>query len=740
MKNAVVMFLLLLLLGLETSCLARDNDSEEKKSSVLGSLIQGRSSYTKEMVLGNILSGALENMHLTKKKINDDLSEKAFKLYLERIDYGKQFLLEKEVSGLEDFDETFDDQVRSGKLDITKATRKILNPRIKMIQAYVEKLLKKPFDLKRKDTLETDPKKREFLSSLDELKERWRKMLKFEVLNRVLEMKDEQEGKGDKTAKAEKNKKKGKNKDQKKDKKEILTLKQMEVKAREKVANSYKKIFKRLLDEKRSDELDKFYNSITRVYDPHTHYLIPEEKEDFDIDMSGQLQGIGALLREEGSYIKVERIIPGSASWKGKELRAEDIILSVGQGSEDPVDIVDMSLRDAVKLIRGKKGTEVRLTVKRPDGSTKVISIIRDIVVIEESYAKSSILEHDKLGLKIGYIHLPKFYRDFSSKSNKNCSDDVRKEVIRLKKENVQGIVLDLRNNGGGALEDARIMSGLFIDRGPIVQVKAHTGATEVLEDKNPNIEFDKPLIVLVNRFSASASEILAAAMQDYGRAVIVGSGAHTHGKGTVQAVIDLDGYISPMARSYSPLGALKITIQMFYRVTGGSTQFKGVTPDIVLPDPFAYMDTGEKSLDHAIPYNQVKKVEYNKWNKFSYNFKDLKKKSEKRVAKSKKFKKISDSVEWFKDRKEKSKRTISLKAMISDREDVNKKNEEFKNDDEIKSLKVSSFIKAKDEVSKEKKEEFEKTLRKDPVLEETMFIFDDIFKDKKISLSVSNL
>ena len=728
-KNVAVIFPLVLLFSISTSSFGQ-SETEDNKSSVLGSLIKGRASYTKEMVLGNILSGALENMHLTKKKIDDDLSEKAFKLYLERVDYGKQFLLKKEVSKLESFDEELDDQVRSGNLTLTLETRKILKPRIQMVEAYVQELLKKPFDLEQKDKFQTDPKKREFLSSESELKDRWRKMLKYEVLNRVLEMKDEQEGKGEKTAEKKKDKKNNK------DKKEKLTLAQMEIKAREKVAKSYQKIFKRLLDEKRSDELDKFYNSITRVYDPHTHYLIPEEKEDFDIDMSGQLQGIGALLREEGSYIKVERIIPGSASWKGKELMAEDIILSVGQGEEDPVDIVDMSLRDAVKLIRGPKGTEVRLTVKRPDGSTKVIPIIRDIVVIEEAYAKSSILQHDKLGLKIGYIHLPKFYRDFSNSSNKNCSEDVRQEIIRLKKENVQGIVLDLRNNGGGALEDARIMSGLFINKGPIVQVKAHTGAREVLKDTNPKIEFNRPLVILVNRFSASASEIVAAAMQDYGRAVIVGAGPHTHGKGTVQAVIDLDGYVSPMARSYSPLGALKITIQMFYRITGGSTQFKGVSPDIVLPDPFAYMDTGEKSLDHAIPYNQVEEVSYDKWDKYQYNLKMLKENSSKRVEKSKRFKKISDSVEWFNDRKEKSERVLSLNAMIKDREEVNKKNEEFKNDEEIQELKVTSFIKVTDDVTKEKKEEFEKTLRKDPVLEETMYIFNDIFKDKTLHLS----
>jgi carboxyl-terminal processing protease len=726
MKKLLVGILLSVLVVATLTATAQEKE-EDKKQSILGAITRG--SYTKEMVLGNILSGALENMHLTKKKINDDLSEKAFGLYLERIDYGKQFLLEDEVEKLEKYDEEMDDQVKKGNLTIVAKSQEILKPRIKMLDKYVQDVLKKPFDFKKKEKYQTDPEKRKYAENIDDLKKRWKKLLKYETLNRMLEMKDEQEGKGDK-------KKKKKTAKKKKEKKEKLTLAQMEVKAREKVSKSYHKIFKRLTDEKRNDQLDKFYNSIARVYDPHTHYLIPEEKEDFDIDMSGQLQGIGALLREEGSYIKVERIIPGSASWRGKELKAEDIILAVGQGSEDPVDIVDMSLRDAVKLIRGPKGTEVRLTVKKPDGSKKVIPIIRDVVVIEESYAKSSVLEHTKLGLKIGYIHVPKFYRDFSGKTSKNCSEDVRQEIIKLKKYNVEGIVLDLRNNGGGALEDARIMSGLFIKKGPIVQVKAHTGAREVLKDTNPKIEFKKPLVVLVNRFSASASEILAAAMQDYGRAVIVGAGEQTHGKGTVQAVIDLDGYVSPMARAYSPLGALKITIQMFYRITGGSTQFKGVTPDIVLPDPYAYMDTGEKSLDHAIPYNEVRSVEFQKWDKYSYNISKLAKNSKARVKKSKKFQLINQSVEWLKERKEKSERTLNLDAMIADRELVQKKNDEFKDEKEFESMKVTTFIKVKDDVTKEKKEEFEKTLRKDPVLEETMHIFNDILKDKNYRVS----
>jgi len=427
----------------------------------------------------------------------------------------------------------------SGNLEILDVSSELMNKRLGQIEKHVEELLKKPLNYTKKDSLETDPKKRSFLKTEKDLYAHWERLMKYEVLGRIVDLREEQNGLATDD--------KGKKKKPKTEKK--LSEKEIEKEARDKVAKSYKKIFSRLANEKRSDKLDKFYNSVTKVFDPHTNYLVPEEKEDFDIDMSGKLEGIGAILREENSYIKVERIVPGSASWKTKELEAEDIILKVGQGKDEPVDVVDMSLRDAVKLIRGKKGTEVRLTIKKPNGLIKVVPIVRDVVEIEESYAKGVLLELAPNKTKIGYITIPKFYRDFNDRNGRNVTDDTRKEIERLNKEGAEGLILDLRNNGGGALEDARMISGLFIEKGPIVQVKAHTGAVDVLADTDPKIDFKKPVVVLINRFSASASEIVAAALQDYDRAVIVG-GEFSHGKGTVQAVVDLDGYVSPMAKS----------------------------------------------------------------------------------------------------------------------------------------------------------------------------------------------
>ncbi len=693
---------------------------EPGQSSVLGSLISNKPRYTREMVLGNILKGALENMHLSDKEIDDTVSDNAFKLYLERTDYGKQFLLESDVKALEKYKKSFDDMLISGDLAVLDMSAELMNKRIGQIEQYIQKYLEKPLDYTKKDVLETDPKKRSFSKTEKELFTHWEKLMKFEVLSRIIDQRDEQNG----LVTDEKGNKKKPVSDKK------LSEAEIDKEARAKVLKSYSKIFSRLVNEKRSDKLDKFYNSITKVFDPHTNYLVPEEKEDFDIDMSGKLEGIGAILREDSSFIKVERIVPGSASWKTKEVEAEDVILKVGQGKDEPIDVVDMSLRDAVKLIRGKKGTEVRLTIKKPNGLIKVVPIVRDVVEIEESYVKGTVLELSPSKSKIGYITVPKFYRDFNDRAGRNVTDDTRKEIQRLNKEGVDGLILDLRNNGGGALEDARMISGLFIERGPIVQVKAHTGAVDVLTDTDETIDFQKPTVVLINRFSASASEIVAAALQDYGRAVVVG-GEFSHGKGTVQAVVDLDGYVSPMAKSYSPLGALKITIQKFYRVNGSSTQYKGVTPNIILPDQYSHLESGEKFLDYSIPWGEVPAVKYQKWKKGNFDIKALMMSSQARVTKNDKFKNILNSMKWYKQQKNKTKRSLSAVDFEKERKEMREKTEVFKKEEENKNLQVKDLNDSKEKAYQEKFEEFSKTLRKDPVIEESVLIMYDMLKGK---------
>jgi carboxyl-terminal processing protease len=695
---------------------------QSKKKSVLGSLVPSRASYSREAILGKILQGSLENMHYSKKEINDDLSKNAYKEFLKRMDYGKQFYLKSDVSKLKMYEDKFDDNMKSGNMEVLTKAYSLLSVRLKMIESYVKTLLKNPFDFSKKESFETDEKKRDYAKSESALKARWRKLLKLNVLSRYSDMLDEENG-------VDKDKDKDKKKKKKKKKKVVVkkrTDKAREKEAREKVAKSYSKIFKRLTSEKVSDKLDKFYNSITKVFDPHTLYLPPAEKEDFDIDMTGKLEGIGALLREEGAYIKVERIIPGSASWKGKELEAEDLILKVAQAEKEPIDVVDTPLRDAVKLIRGKKGSEVRLTVKKANGLVKVISIIRDVVVIEESYVKHSLIKVKGDKRKFGYIFIPKFYRDFSDRNGRNCTDDTRKSIRALKAKNVDAIILDLRNNGGGALEDARLISGLFYDKGPVVQVKDHRGKIEVLSDYDGKIEFDKPVIVLINRFSASASEIVAAALQDYKRAIIVG-GEQSHGKGTVQAVVGLDEYLSPIVRSDKKLGALKITIQQFYRVNGSSTQYKGVVPDIILPDQYAYIESGERFLDYSLPWQKIKEVPHKIWNKFSYKMSTLNKKSKQRVSKSKKFAKINKAIDWFKERKDETKRSLNLKSYLSLRKQLREKSDKLKIEQVNKNITIESGKKLKTEDEKERFDEYRETLQKDPYIEESINILNDV-------------
>ena len=719
MKSHVLVLSMLLLA--QSAYAQKDKKASElPEPSVLGSLISSKPRYTREMVLGNILKGALENMHLSNKQIDNTLSENAFKVYLERLDFGKQFLLQSDVKSLSNSKREFDDMLISGDLKILDDSSELLNKRIGQIEKHVEALLTKPMDYTKKDVIETDPKKRIFPANEKELFAHWDRLMKYEVMSRIVDMKEEQNG----LATDEKGNKKKPTTDKK------LSEVEIEKDARSKLLKSYKKIFARLVNEKRSDKLDKFYNAITKVFDPHTNYLVPEEKEDFDIDMSGKLEGIGAILREDNAYIKVEKIVPGSASWKTKEVEAEDVILKVGQGKEEPIDVVDMSLRDAVKLIRGKKGTEVRLTLKKPNGLIKVVPIIRDVVEIDESYVKGTILELAPNKTKFGYINVPKFYRDFNDRAGRNVTDDTRKEIVRMNKEGVSGIIVDLRNNGGGALEDARMISGLFIEKGPIVQVKAHTGAVDILIDTDSTIDFQKPTIVLINRFSASASEIVAAALQDYGRAVIVG-GEFSHGKGTVQAVVDLDGYVSPMAKSYSPLGALKITIQKFYRVNGSSTQYKGVTPDIILPDQFSHLESGEKFLDYSIPWGEVKAVKYDKW-KNKFDLKALRANSLLRVKKDPKFGHLNDTMKWYKDQKAKTKRSLALVDFEKERKEIREKTDIFKKELENQSLAVVDMSGLKDKAHQEKFEDFAKSLRKDAVIEESVHIMHDMLKMEK--------
>lgn len=687
-------------------------------------------SKTQDLYVGNLVKSSLENIHLVKKKVDDDLSEKAFQEYLQKIDYGKQFLIQSDVNELKKYSKQMDDQLISGEFELINLTAKIQTKRYQEIKGYLSEITSKPFDFNQADSLETDGKKRKFVNSSEELKALWTKLLKYEVMSRFVELKEDRESQLKGTFDKEKEKKKKKNKKSVSEDLKKKSDAELEIIARKEVKENYEKIFNRLSKEDQNDRKEKFYNSITRIYDPHTDYMIPDNKADFDIDMSGKLEGIGALLREDGNYIKVQEIIVGSASWKTKQLDPDDTILKVGQGKTEPVSIVGMAIRDAVKLIRGKKGTEVRLTVKKATGLVKEIPIIRDTVELEEGYVKSSVITTPD-GKKLGYIILPKFYRDFQSSNPRNCSDDTKAELEKLKKEGVDGLIFDLRNNGGGSLEDARIISGLFYDKGPVVQVKESTGKVQVLEDTDSTVVFDKPMVVMINAYSASASEIVAGALQDYKRAVIVG-GEHSHGKGTVQTVVDLKNFLQFPMFNKMDLGAIKITVQNFYRVNGLSTQFIGVTPDIIYPDPLDVFDTGEKHLDYAIPHDAIKPANYVMWTKAKYDVKKINEETQKRVKENPRFTKIFERIKLAKEKKDKTLKSLKLADFEKEMDEAKKLYDEEKEDSYAKNsslkIKVTSSFKQKD-FQKEKVKEFEEALKKDVYLEDTLVILKEMIK-----------
>jgi len=623
-------------------------------------------------IISNLIRTKFNSQHYSHKSIDDSLSEAAFNLYIKQLDFQKRFLLQEDVEHLKKYADKIDDEINSGVIELPIEAAKIMDNRVRDVKKIVNEILDKKFDLKREETLETDPEKRNFVPNEMELYDLWRKMLKYEVANRVLAYKElEVENL---SAKATENN--SPEKEVRPSKKGEKVKEDPLVKAIDKVRSNYNEIFDRMLSLKDQEQYDRYFDCFTRAFDPHSSYLPPTQREDFDIHMKGSLEGIGARLQEVDGVIKVVAVIPGGAAAKQGELDAEDIILKVGEGDEEPVDIVGMRIRDAVGLIRGKKGTTVRLTVKKSDGRIKVIAIVRDVVNIEETFVKHAVLQTEK-GKKIGYVLIPTFYRDFSEgnhgEEGRNATEDVRSALLDLNKQNIDGLVLDLRNNGGGALIDAVDIAGLFINKGPIVQIKEDNGNIRLDEDDDPSVYYSGPMIVLVNQLSASASEILAGALQDYGRALIVGS-QHTHGKGTVQAFIDLDSSLFwPNMQKYKPLGALKLTIQKFYRITGQSTQAKGVIPDIILPDRMEFMKYGEKYIDYALPWDTISPTTYSPAGSFSKRLDYLRRQSEQRVKENEKFKEIAEEIEKAKERRENTIRYISLASVKKERDELKK-------------------------------------------------------------------
>lgn len=599
-----------------------------------------RSPDPREAALAEAIVHLLEREHLLRKKLTDDVSREAFENFLTRLDASKMFLLKADRDALARHADQIDDELHDGSLELAHEGARRYAARIPVVEQMVAGLLAAPFDHTDEEWIEVDPEKFSFAATEDELRDRWRRRLELEVLDRVASME------------ARLDPKRSKNHDDDDDDDDASTLPRSRIpktpegrdqKAREDLAKAYAGRFARLRTPGPLDAAADLVNAVATVLDPHTTYLPPADKANFDIHMSGSLEGIGAVLRERDHYVEVVELVPGGAAWRQGRLGPGDVILAVTTDGKEPVDTLDMRIDEVVKMIRGPKGTTVRLQIQKPTGVEESVAITRDVVVIEEAYARGAVVSK-KGGPTYGYIHVPSFYGG-QGKGKRSAGEDVRKLLVTLDKKKVAGVILDLRSNGGGILGDAIDMTGHFIDKGPVVQVQDSRGKREVHEDEDAGVEYRGPVVVMVDRFSASASEIVAAALQDYRRAVIVGTGP-THGKGTVQTIADLDR----LTGGRSDLGVLKITIQQFFRVTGASTQQRGVVPDIVLPDPAGHVETGERELDHAIAWSQIPAVDHDKWSP-TWSTTGLAQRSALRVAKHPILGKIATTTEFLRAR-----------------------------------------------------------------------------------------
>ena len=571
------------------------------------------------------VKNTLSYLHYSPKPINDAYSADVYDKYMEMIDPGKRFFLQSEVDEFSKHRTKLDDYLNRGDLTFYKLTVDKLYDRTAEIEKYSQEILSKPINFEENDELILEPKLKKYPQNQEELKNEWKKFIKYNILQEIETLNAKEE--------TQREKKDSVNRLKLKDtiKLEILTPAQKQVKATEEVKDLMTSMFKRFQKRKKMDWFSVYMNAYTEVFDPHTNYFSPQDKEDFDVNFVGKVIGIGATIQESKGKIKIGTLVVGAPAWKSKQISEGDEILKVqSKKGEEPINVTGMLVDEAVRFIRGEKGTEVVLTLKKKDGTIKEVKMIREEVAIEDTFARSIIINGAN-GKKYGFINLPSFNADFEDAKGRNASDDIKAELIKLKAQNVEGIILDLRNNGGGSLTEVVDIMGLFMNSGPVVQVKDGNGRVQVMRNKQNDPIWTGPLVIMQNELSASASEILAGAMQDYGRAVIVGS-PQSFGKGTVQTFVELNRFLN----TSDDFGALKLTIQKFYRVNGKSTQLKGVESDIPMKDVFSYEEIGERFDNYALPWDQVNSSSFTVSNPI--NVADLAKNSQSRMAQNKNY------------------------------------------------------------------------------------------------------
>lgn len=696
----------------------------------------------RDKLLMQLLTYVLEEGHFSPKDINDEFSKEVFKDYLDQLDPFKRYFYASDIKEFEAYEDKIDDQLKNYDLSFFNLTHKRLLQRLDESKVMYKDVLDNSFDFSVDESINTEYKNLKYVTSKKEMRERWRTQLKFSTIANYDDLISQQENTfSDKKKVQQMTAVEGEPVDMEvsttTEPKKKKPLSELEEEARKTTLNSLNELYDYIDERLRDDWFAVYLNAIVAEFDPHTFYYAPEDKERFDVAMSGKFEGIGARLQKKMDVVTILEIISGGPAWQQKEMEVGDQILKVRQDDNEPaVNIVGMRLEDAVKLIKGPKGTDVILTLKRVDGTIEDITITRDVVELEEVYAKSSTVEKDNK--KFGVINLPGFYVSMDDYNKRNAATDVKLEIERLKEEGIDGLVLDLRNNGGGSLQTVIDMAGLFIKEGPIVQVKTTGGQKEVLKDKDKSITWDGPLVLLVNENSASASEILAAAMQDYNRALVIGS-KQTFGKGTVQTLFDLNRMVKN--NTSGDLGALKYTIQKYYRINGGSTQLEGVKSDVVVPDRYSYIALGEKNQENPLAYDKIDATDYKVWE----NYVDYKKaiaNSKARITNNEQLKLIDENAKWVKtirDKEEYSLNYDTYKAALKLNEEEAKQFEkltDYKTNLTFSSLPYENRLMAADSILKQKRQRWHEALSHDVYVEEAL----NVLSDMKSSYSVKDV
>ena len=662
------------------------------------------------------VKNTLSYLHYAPKPINDAYSQEVYKHYFEMVDASKRYYLQSDMDEFAKHKTKLDDYLNQGDLTFYKLTIDRLYQRVDEIDKITQDILSKPINLEEEETLILEPKLKKNATNAKELSAEWKKYIKYNILQEMESL----------TAKEEiqKEKKDSVQKFNLKDtiKLEILTPEQKRLKATEEVKDLITDTFRRFKKRNKMDWFTVYMNAYTEVFDPHTNYYSPKNKEDFDTQFTGKVIGIGAIIQEKRGYLYLGALTIGAPAWKSKQLSEGDKILKVrSKPNEDPVNVVGMLADEAVRLIRGEKGTKVTLTVEKKDKTIKEVTMIREEVAIEDTFARS-ITVNSKDGKKYGFINLPSFNADFADDKGRNASDDIKNELIKLKAQNVQGIILDLRNNGGGSLTEVGDILGLFMNTGPYVQVKDGNGKIQTLKNKTSAPLWTGPLVIMQNELSASASEILAGAVQDYGRGVVIGS-PQSFGKGTVQTFVDLNRFLN----TNDDFGSLKLTIQKFYRVTGESTQRKGIESDFKMKDFFTYAEIGERYDDYALAWDKIPAVPYQRMNYFTAQA--LQKDMEARLMNNKAYQLVQESAQWKENLDKEESISLNLTKFNEVMKTRKAQIEKFKaldkfNNGLVFTLNPDEILREKkDEVFAKKSQNWKKNLQRDLYLQEAVII-----------------